>query len=208
MSPKVPEAYLEARRTEILEAAHKCFMEKGFHYTTMQDIYKAASLSPGAVYNYFSSKEELFAAVLQEACRRVADRYREVAHDPSTKSALRSLAQSDVEVLRQEEAFMKVLVREAMSFQSNTYPLIIENMGPIQVLIQSILERGQGKHEVRTDRPVPMLAQTFIGMLSLLYIQHWGSGGVWPSLTEIPDLAVELFLEGARYPGPSTREHK
>ena len=62
MSPKVPEAYLEARRNEILEAASRCFMEKGFHNTTMKDIYNATNLSPGAVYNYFSSKEEIVVA--------------------------------------------------------------------------------------------------------------------------------------------------
>ena len=65
MSPKVPQAYLEARRAEILGAAHKCFMEKGFHYTTMQDIYKTTNLSPGAVYNYFSSKDEIVIAAIK-----------------------------------------------------------------------------------------------------------------------------------------------
>jgi AcrR family transcriptional regulator len=66
MSPKVPQAYLDARRTEIMEAAVKCFMEKGFHNTTMQDIYDATKLSPGAVYNYFSSKEDIVVSVLNE----------------------------------------------------------------------------------------------------------------------------------------------
>jgi AcrR family transcriptional regulator len=65
MSPKVPEAYLQARRTEILEAAVKCFMEKGFHNTTMQDIYSVTNLSPGAVYNYFSSKEDIVVTALK-----------------------------------------------------------------------------------------------------------------------------------------------
>jgi len=66
MSPKVPQAYLDARRNEILEAAYKCFMEKGFHNTTMQDIYDATKLSPGAVYNYFSSKEDIVVAAVKE----------------------------------------------------------------------------------------------------------------------------------------------
>jgi AcrR family transcriptional regulator len=69
MSPKVPRAYLEARRSEILEAAIKCFVAKGFHNTTMQDIYEATNLSPGAVYNYFSSKEEIVAATVEEFSR-------------------------------------------------------------------------------------------------------------------------------------------
>jgi AcrR family transcriptional regulator len=66
MSPKVPQAYLDARRAEIMEAAVKCFMEKGFHNTTMQDIYDATKLSPGAIYNYFSSKEDIVVSALNE----------------------------------------------------------------------------------------------------------------------------------------------
>jgi TetR/AcrR family transcriptional regulator, transcriptional repressor of aconitase len=70
MSPKVPKAYLEARRSEILEAAAKCFMEKGFHNTTMQDIYNSTNLSPGAVYNYFSSKEDIVSAAVEMSQER------------------------------------------------------------------------------------------------------------------------------------------
>ena len=69
MSPKVPEAYLTARRNEIIHAASHCFAEKGFHNTTMQDIYDATGLSPGAVYNYFSNKEDIVAATVEEFSR-------------------------------------------------------------------------------------------------------------------------------------------
>lgn len=59
MSPKVPEAYPLARRAEILEADLECFMGKGFLNTTMKDIYRFTNLSPGAIYNCFSSKEDI-----------------------------------------------------------------------------------------------------------------------------------------------------
>lgn len=65
MSPRVPQAYLEARRTEIVSAAFQCFVQKGFQNTTMQDIYDATGLSPGAVYNYFNSKEDIVVAALR-----------------------------------------------------------------------------------------------------------------------------------------------
>ena len=67
--PKVTEAHLEARRQQILEAAESCFSRQGFHQTTMQDICGEAGLSPGAVYRYFSSKEEIIAASC-EACQQ------------------------------------------------------------------------------------------------------------------------------------------
>jgi AcrR family transcriptional regulator len=61
--PKVSQSYMDARRTQILDAAIKCFSRQGFHPTTMQDIVKQSKLSPGAIYNHFGSKEEIIEAI-------------------------------------------------------------------------------------------------------------------------------------------------
>jgi AcrR family transcriptional regulator len=64
--PKVTPEHMEARRRQILSAALRCFAREGFHRTTMQDIFREADLSPGAVYSYFTGKEELIAAIIGE----------------------------------------------------------------------------------------------------------------------------------------------
>jgi TetR/AcrR family transcriptional regulator, transcriptional repressor of aconitase len=64
--PKVSQSYLNARRSQILEAAIVCFSRDGFHRTTMQNIVKESKLSPGAIYNYFESKEEIIEAIANE----------------------------------------------------------------------------------------------------------------------------------------------
>jgi AcrR family transcriptional regulator len=63
--PKVLPEYLELRKEQILAAAAACFARRGFHQTTMQDICTEAELSPGAVYRYFQSKEEIIQAMCQ-----------------------------------------------------------------------------------------------------------------------------------------------
>jgi len=63
MTPKISEEQASARRDQIIMAAVSCFAEKGFHKTTMQDICKAARLSPGAVYNYYESKDDIIQAI-------------------------------------------------------------------------------------------------------------------------------------------------
>jgi len=65
--PKVLPEYLEQRRKQILEAAAECFHESGFHQTSMQDICERADLSPGAVYRYFKAKDDIIAAICDEA---------------------------------------------------------------------------------------------------------------------------------------------
>ena len=49
----------EKRKLEILEAAKKCFLEKGFQNTTMEDVIEKVSLSKGGVYYYYGSTYEM-----------------------------------------------------------------------------------------------------------------------------------------------------
>jgi AcrR family transcriptional regulator len=60
--PKVTQEHALARRQQIIDAAYRCFARRGFHQTTMRDIYEEAELSPGAVYHYFESKHDIIAA--------------------------------------------------------------------------------------------------------------------------------------------------
>lgn len=55
--------HLADRRQQILSAAVRCFARAGLHSTTMQDIFTESGLSPGGVYLYFKSKNDLIMAI-------------------------------------------------------------------------------------------------------------------------------------------------
>lgn len=57
---------IHKRRQEILAAAMKCFADKGFKATTMQDIARAVGMSAGNLYNYFEGKD----SIVEELARR------------------------------------------------------------------------------------------------------------------------------------------
>jgi AcrR family transcriptional regulator len=61
--PRVSDDHLERRRKQILDAARTCFIRKGFHRTSMQDVFAESGLSAGAVYRYFKSKNEIIHAI-------------------------------------------------------------------------------------------------------------------------------------------------
>jgi len=50
----------------LIEAALELFVEKGFAATRAEEVAKRAGVSKGTLFLYFSSKEELFKAVVRE----------------------------------------------------------------------------------------------------------------------------------------------
>jgi AcrR family transcriptional regulator len=80
--PRVSEAHLAARRQQILDAARSCFVRNGFHNTSMQDVIAEAGLSVGAVYRYFTSKNEIIEAIADGYSRQIGDVLESVAAQP------------------------------------------------------------------------------------------------------------------------------
>lgn len=187
----------EAVRQRLLETAARHFAQDGLDGANVDAISLDAGFAKGTLYNYFRSKEHLFGEVLAEASRRAVQRYDAAEQQGSVRERLEALSAADLEVLREDEGFTKVLVRETMSFREATYPLIIEHLAPFVGKIEEILAAGAATDEIRDDRPAQELALLFMGTLTLMYVQHWGSGGAWPRLDDIPSLVVTAFLDGA-----------
>jgi TetR/AcrR family transcriptional regulator, repressor for uid operon len=56
----------DERRRQIVAAARACFGRRGLRQATMADICAEAKMSPGSVYRYFRSKEEIIAAIADD----------------------------------------------------------------------------------------------------------------------------------------------
>jgi AcrR family transcriptional regulator len=91
--PKVSEEYSDARRQHIIEAAYRCFARKGFHATTMRDIYAEAGLSPGpgAIYHYFDSKDDIVEASFSFDYQRSRPVFERAAQNPDPLAAIDEL---------------------------------------------------------------------------------------------------------------------
>lgn len=65
MSSKKEEKHTQ-RRKEILEAAERCFIKRGIHTCSMQQLCEEAKLSPGQVYRYYESKEDIILTLAEK----------------------------------------------------------------------------------------------------------------------------------------------
>jgi TetR/AcrR family transcriptional regulator len=67
----------QARREAIRGSAREIFFAKGFNATTMDEIAHKAELSKGALYLYFTNKEELYVSVMSEGLSTLFERTEE-----------------------------------------------------------------------------------------------------------------------------------
>ena len=54
------------RRGEIINAARELFQTKEYEKVTMQELMDKLNIAKGTIYHYFSSKEELLEAVVED----------------------------------------------------------------------------------------------------------------------------------------------
>lgn len=65
------QAVADVRRALVLDAARSAFFELGLDGASLREIAKRAGYTPGAIYSYFASKEEVYAALLGESLERL-----------------------------------------------------------------------------------------------------------------------------------------
>lgn len=67
--------------TLIHNAAKAEFMAKGFREASLRSIVRTAGVTTGAFYGYYNSKEELFAALVDEAYHTILNRYHRALYE-------------------------------------------------------------------------------------------------------------------------------
>lgn len=61
----------DAKRRAIIDVARELFLSGGYAAASMSEIAARVGGSKGTLYNYFRSKEELFVAVMNDACEDI-----------------------------------------------------------------------------------------------------------------------------------------
>ena len=87
-------------REELLVAARKVFLRRGFHGATLEEIADEAGYTKGAVYSNFAGKDDLYLALLDAHYERRVAAYVELMLDQATfddaiRAVGRFMAESD-----------------------------------------------------------------------------------------------------------------
>jgi AcrR family transcriptional regulator len=98
----------EQTRQELLTAAEACFVTRGFHATSVDEVAERAGYTKGAIYSNFAAKEDLFLAVYE---RRVEQTLTEVvpgARRAGPERALDQLATATIQRRDRDDGWLAV----------------------------------------------------------------------------------------------------
>jgi AcrR family transcriptional regulator len=148
------------RRSEILAAAQTCFARSGFHQTSMQEICTEAGMSPGNLYRYFRSKEEIIAGIAErdraEAAQQLASVGSGDFFDGIAALARHHLVESTVE----EVSLCAELMAESRRNPevARIYQEMERDMrGRFIALLRDAAERGEIRGDIDFDGTVTVL---------------------------------------------------
>jgi AcrR family transcriptional regulator len=143
----------EARPAELLDAALKLFVEKGFAATRSEEVARAAGVSKGTLYLYFPSKEELLKAVIQHflADQIAAGAQEAAALDGPTPQVMEELLVSWWGRMYESPAsgVFKLVITEVRNFPEIARFYVEHVIAPGNALVASLLERGIERGEFR-----------------------------------------------------------
>jgi TetR/AcrR family transcriptional repressor of uid operon len=159
--PKLKPATQLARREHILDAAEVCFARAGFHRTTMQDICKEAEISPGALYVYFASKEDLIAGIAERDRAEFAERFAKLSASPDFLKALESLGQI---YFVEEPAYKRTMCIE-IALESTRNAQVGEIYRSVDRFVaesfEKLFRRLSDEGRISPDLDIPTLAKVF-----------------------------------------------
>lgn len=179
--PRVSAAHEQDVRDRILAAATKVFSEKGYHSSTIQDVVRESGLSVGAIYTYFSGKEELIRLSCDQIATRGLEQLAErLAPATSTAERLGIAIRLYVETIDDYEgAPGQVTLLQAWA-EADREPAVREMLaGRRERLVGAgrvLIAQGMASGELPGWLDVDAVTRGFLAMLDGLLLQRVESG--------------------------------
>ena len=165
---------------KILTAGKAEFLDKGFKSASLRNIVKIAGVTTGAFYGYFSCKEALFAALVEEHAKAIMNIFMSAQEDfvklPKEVQAQhmgvesRSSLNEIVDYIYKHFDEFKLLVCKS---EGTSYENFVHNM--VEIEVEQTLEfievlKSQGKNVPDMEKPVchMIVSGMFTGIFELI----------------------------------------
>jgi AcrR family transcriptional regulator len=177
-------------------AAAKLFDEKGYLETSLKDISKAAKLSKGGIYHYFSSKHEILYFILDNYMDLLLGRLEEELEkilDDSSK--IQYIMSRHLKLYNKKVPEAKALLIEAHSLPSKYFKAIAEKQKKYARISMNVLS-DLFKGKMQRDK-LKAISYTLFGMSNSIMYWYDPKGPV--TLEELSQIVYDIFMKGVSY---------
>ncbi len=166
-----------AKRTEILRVATEEFVERGYENASLNRIIVRSGMSKGALYYYFSDKDDLYRTILEAYSENLIEIW---SGGPSEKIPGFSELRAPEEYwekwhahwrrslgYHKENPLYSALFGQCVQARASgtSHPALDEIAAKLREWTREVLRRGQRIGAVRTDLPEDLLLETSFAMM-------------------------------------------
>lgn len=187
----------EVTRLAIEEAAIHLFLEQGYHATSMRQIAERTGLALGGIYNHFSSKDEIFEAIIidQHPYKKILPLILAVEGETAEEffgNAFRIVIQE----LGKQPEFINLMFIELVEFKGKHGSVMLREIAPrVLPVFEQVVKKLKG---LRVTHPA-VLMRSFFGMIISYFITEMViSNSVISKLMpkNSTDIYIDIFLKG------------
>ncbi|SEQ59147.1 TetR/AcrR family transcriptional regulator [Thalassovita taeanensis] len=181
-------------REGILKSAAKLFAEKGYATTTIVDLATACETSRGALYHYYSSKEDILFSIIQEhvaTMYETLNRAADQAAEPEER--LRAVVRAMVALNADGKYEQIVLLNEINQLDPEQQTSLRALQREIVIKVQDLIADVSHADQISRDK-MKVLTMMFLGMINYTYVWYDPQGAVTPD--EYAEMSVDVYLGG------------
>lgn len=159
----------EDRRRQIVQVAIRLFSQRGFSGTTTREIALAAGVSEAIIFRHFTTKEDLYAAILDhKACgvpfAAMGERFVEAAVHSDEKEIFAAMAKEVLRHHREDTDFHRLLFYSALEGHELSRMFLDKYVRQHAELICDFIRQRQLAGKLRDIDP-RIVARAYMGMV-------------------------------------------
>jgi uroporphyrinogen-III synthase/AcrR family transcriptional regulator len=159
----------QIKRERILEAAADLFSQKSYHEVMMEDVAKMTSVAKGTVYNYFSSKEDLYFSIMSLRMENlIKSLKKQIENEQNSIDSLRSFTVHLYMFMMKYQNFFLMYRKDSLNSENDFCVELRELEHQLKTILTSIIDSGVSEKVFRNidrDFAVTSIMGTIYGTI-------------------------------------------